>query len=167
VAAIDVDVSEDDLGTFVGTRRDYYLSAWRPLRTCESHVGRFNGAAFFLTGSWLFFRRLYGMAVLVVLFALVEGTLSQVLFQWLGLEGTATIYGWLRAPVYMLLIGLLGNRWYYHHAVRQIRAARSRGAVSEQELAAHGGTDWPAAIVGTLISGLALSIVGEIINRAA
>ncbi len=157
------DVSEEDLATFVGSRREYYLAAWRPIRGGTSYFGKFNGAAFLLTGSWLLYRRLYLITLVIALVALVESIVSEIVLGAAAASLASALYGPLSTLTYMSVIGLFGNRWYYHHAVGQIRALRSTGHSSQQEIAARGGTSWMAVLVGALAV-LLVAFVARVLN---
>jgi hypothetical protein len=155
------DVTETELATFVGQHANYYLRAWRPLRSDEAQRGEFNASAFLLSGGWLLYRRLYRAAAILMATVIVESTVSDALFLRAGLREPPRSYTLLMTLIYTSVIGLFANRWYYHHSVRQITALKAAGMASDQVLARRGGTSWLSVILGLLTFMLLLVLLGE------
>ena len=158
------EVSEEELAAFVGPRAPYYVGAWSDLTKDGSTFGRFNGAAFFLSGGWLLYRRLYGAAAIFLVIVLSESIASEVVFRHWGLESPPRSYDLMMTAIYAGVTGLLGNRWYYKHALRRIRALKASGVTSKPALAQLGGTSWVAPIVGVLAFLLAFILADTLIR---
>jgi hypothetical protein len=53
--------TDEELTAFVGTKADYYLPRWR---ASQQRLGGFNFAAFFVSGFWLPYRKMYRTTLL-------------------------------------------------------------------------------------------------------
>jgi hypothetical protein len=51
--------TEEEIRAFVGPNSGYYLNAWQPALSDQGSVSGFNVAAFFLSGLWLGYRKMY------------------------------------------------------------------------------------------------------------
>ena len=156
------DISEAELVDFVGPRADYYLAAWRPLRSGQVRRGRFNGAAFFLSGIWLLYRRMYMAVTILMVTVIIESLVSDALFARAGLEVAPQSYNQFMTVLYMAVLGAFGNRWYYWHAVRHIRRAQQTDPVSRDVLARKGGISWLGVALGSVAILLVLILLGAI-----
>jgi hypothetical protein len=52
-------VTEEEIQTFLGDDNTYYEKRWLPFRDKMFWWAGFNWAAFFLTGAWLLWKRMY------------------------------------------------------------------------------------------------------------
>ena len=109
----------DELKAFVGKNTDYYLNQW------SDRSYNFNWAAFFLSGFWLAYRKMYWQ-VLVLLGATV--VLSLVL-QALGIT-----QAWIPSLVIGLVCGTYGDRWYHNHALRVVRKFRLKEPRTDERI---------------------------------
>ena len=141
-----MEVTDDALRAYVGARGDYYLQAWQPLRAGEAASAGVNKSAFFAGLAWLFYRKLYRPALIVLLVVFIETGISESLFRWYGYDDPPRAYHLLAIFVYSSVIGIFGNVWYYRLTVRRIEGA-ANGATPEA-LARLGGTSWLAVLGG-------------------
>jgi hypothetical protein len=137
-------ISEDEMRAFVGRRADYYLTQW------SSQTMRANWGAFFFSGVWLLYRKMYLLSAVLFGFVLVESVIEDIIF--IGIlhhkEPPAIL-----EPAVGLAVGIVcssyGSLWYWKHTISKIRKLRSRG-LSDQAyfdaLARRGGTSVAGAI---------------------
>lgn len=155
-----MDLTHDQVRAFVGPEADYYLDRWHRIRDeWGSRALGFNWAAFFLTLSWLLYRRMYrgfwiAIAVWVASFILV--LLAMVLAALYKMPILVTLLGLglgvtsLAVPV---LFGIYGTYWYYLHARRQISQLTAAGQVDPATIGNMGGTNLSAAVVSAVVIG--------------
>lgn len=138
------------LRAFVGPRADYYLAKWSPALQETSRSVGMNWAAFFLSGFWFPYRKMYKLTVILYAFIVVEAIGEHVLFITLG--GQATIPEWPNRLVTLLFAAVCGkyaNRWYLSHAEEKISRLRATGFENEglwRALARRGGTSLGASL---------------------
>jgi hypothetical protein len=148
------DVSEDseskDLRAFVGPNADYYLPKWLPRTPGSRASSGFNWAAFFLSGFWLPYRKMYRLAFILYAIVLVESTLESLVF--VTMLGEPAAPEWVNHVITLLVAavcGKYGNRWYLSHATKAISEVRAEGLESEdlwQRLSRRGGTNLAASL---------------------
>jgi hypothetical protein len=148
-------VSEDpetvDFRVFVGAKADYYLGRWAPLLKGWGGDAGFNWAAFFLSGLWLPYRKMYMISVIFLGIILLESVAEDVLFVGvLGWPETPAMVERLVGLVASLICGTYGNRWYLSHARKRIAEVKVGDWDRESQLrriARRGGT----SVLGSLI----------------
>jgi hypothetical protein len=158
-------ITDAEARAFVGRKADYYCSKWSPalkspaaapdqvavagLLLSQPKTG-FNWAAFFLSGLWLPYRKMYAVTFIFFGVILAESVLEEVLFVGaLGMPEAPAALSRLVGLAAALVCGSYGNRWYLSHAQKVITAVRSRGLPEEEYrrvLAKVGGTSLPAAV---------------------
>jgi hypothetical protein len=145
----------EEVRAFVGgPSADYYLKAWGPALEGRGRAGGFNSAAFFLTGLWLPFRKMYGVALLVYGLLLAEIAVEYAVLRAVrGAEGEAAgVQAGMTCFVTLVLAvvaGAYGNAWYLAHARRVIAEVRAKGLPEERHLKAltrRGGTSLFSAL---------------------
>ena len=148
--AADEGAEEDSLRTFVGSNANYYLGKWK-LLDGAAHARGFNWAAFFLSGLWIGYRKMYTVAAVFFGIIMAETIAEEVLF--VGVLGQPEAPAALTNLVNLVaavVCGSYGNRWYLSHARRAIADVRTEEteepAVSAA-LAKRGGTSVGAALV--------------------
>jgi hypothetical protein len=158
-------ITEQELRAFVGPNSDYYLNKWWPglkghgagydqvaaagLMLAQPKTG-FNWAAFFLTGLWLPYRKMYVPALILFGVILVKSLFAKVYFVGiLGQPGAPYLLSWLVGLIAGIVCGSLGNRWYLSRARKVIAEVRSRGLPEVEhlrEVSRRGGTSVLAAL---------------------
>jgi len=147
------------LAAFVGEKYDsYYRDKWfkdsKPrleINNNGSSIHSFNLAGLLLGTSWLCYRKMYLVALCIVVGI---NTVDLILMYTLGMEAYSSIGQTSFFIAWAVLTGLLGNYFYFSHSVKNIKTAMSNTAdptTVEQELAAKGGTSWVGAIVGGIL----------------
>lgn len=135
---------EKELRAFVGDEAGYYLGVWS-----KGGQVSFNWAAFLFSAPWLFYRKMYGIAVL---FLAVGIALVAVLPELAVTFGLA------------LLCGLFGNRLYCWQARRAVREACFKEPLEENRLkmlARRGGTSVVAVFLFLLVVLLGPLLTGQ------
>ena len=148
------------LAAFVGKKYDdFYRNKWfkdseprLEVNKDGSSIHSFNIAGLLLGTSWLCYRKMYLVALCIVLGI---NTVDLNLIHLLGMEAYSSIGQTSFFVAWAVLTGLLGNYFYFSHSVKNIKKVMSNTAdpaTVEQELAAKGGTSWVGAIVGSILS---------------
>jgi len=165
------DATDAELEAVFGPRAAYYVGQWRGTASRRS-----NWAAFFWSGFWLPYRRLYTVALLF--YAAVVGTtiLTELVFRLLGYSEVPHFVDRLGDLAFALAVGGWGNRWYFGHISKVLAEARAMGLGPDEhlrELARRGGTrPWHAVGFGLLFfiaflaAGLVLA-VGELVMEGS
>ncbi len=158
---------EQQLRAFVGEGAISYLKEWARLRVEGGYRGGFNWAAFFLTGLWLLYRKMYKLAAYFWGIVRAEMIIEDLVFVGILREartprGSSVLVGILTG----LICGAYGNRWYLSHARKTTSDVRAQGleppAVCEA-LPKRGGTSPEAAlgygVLYTAIGGTVLFVL--------
>jgi hypothetical protein len=157
------------LRAFVGPNADYYLAKWSSaLQGTSGSIGM-NWAAFFLSGFWFPYRKMYRLTFILYAFVIVETIGEDVVF--LSLAGQETVPDWFNRVttlVFAAVCGKYGNRWYLSHATRQVNELRGEGLENEalwHALSRRGGTSLAAAFAMFLVLLLMLGLAVTILDR--
>jgi hypothetical protein len=126
---------------------------------------QFNWAAFFLTGAWVAYRKMYWQ-FLVLLGATI---VLSIIVQTLGISLT-----WVASLVVGLVCGTYGDRWYHNHSLRVIRKARLKAPRADERiklLAKRGKKTNPkvliAVIAAIFVAFLIATLVTPTLNNPA
>ncbi len=158
--------SVQELRVFVGRRADYYLGKWREALAGTGTGTGFNLAAFFLSGIWLPYRKMYAIAFLLYGALIVESIAEELVF--VGLLGHLEVPAGidrLGSFVAAAVCGAYGNRWYLSRARREIARLRDEGRHQDEHLqilSRRGGTSLAGAI-GVFTLFIAAMIAGVIV----
>ena len=132
---------KEEFRAFVGPNwADYYYGALRRILTGKGSGASFNWAAFFLTGFWLPYRKMYLATVIFYGIVFLEIILED--------KTTGLLYFVVNLLI-PVICGAYGNRWYLSHARRVIAVVRRRLLERDiflQRLANRGGTSLVSAI---------------------
>jgi hypothetical protein len=143
-------LTEAEIRAFVGKRAHYYLKKWPWSLDYFGRAKGFNWAAFFFSGSWLPYRKMYKTALVFFLIAVAVTVVEEiVVVSGLLSEGAATVFDRVTNLAFPIVCGMFGNSWYLAHAKREIARIRALGHQGEdyyEELARRGGTDFVAAL---------------------
>lgn len=156
---VDPTLTKEEVSAAAGSNAEYYWSRWTPLMQGQNWTS-FNWAAFFLTGFWLAYRKMYNLAT-VFFVILTLGVLADHLHPE-NKETFASSCGWLIA----LVCGAGGNRWYWSHVNGLVNEARAENADEQQRnkrLSKAGGTSLlSAAAFLAAFFGASLAIVTSV-----
>jgi hypothetical protein len=146
-------LTDQEVGAFVGRNVDYYLKKWRSVLEGTGNAGNatgFNWAAFFLSGLWLPYRKMYRAAAIFFGVILLETLLEEIVY--VGFLGKPEVPGALGRFVSLiagLVCGGFANAWYLSHTQEAITELRSQGLPEDaylQALAKRGGTNMAASL---------------------
>jgi Protein of unknown function (DUF2628) len=171
------DLNDQEVAAFVGTKADYYRQKWQPALNGTGNAGNatgFNWAAFFLSGLWLTYRKMYRAASIFFGIILVETLLEDVVY--IGILGKSEAPGALGRFVGLIaamICGGFGNAWYLSHTQKAIPAVRSQGFTGDaylQALAKRGGTNIAASlgflIIFIVIAGVIISLSDMLLKKS-
>ena len=132
------EASEAELRAVFGPRADYYVAQWQGTARRAS-----NWAAFWFSGAWLPFRRLYSAALIFYAAIAVESVLEEVVFRSIGYREVPTAVNRAVSLACAIACGVWGNRWYLARVRRVISETRALALPPEEhlkQLSRRGGT---------------------------
>jgi hypothetical protein len=145
-------LTEQEIRSFVGPKADYYLEKWADSLALkdESYGAGFNWAAFFLSGLWLPYRKMYLVTLIFYGIILAESVLEDLVF--IGIldePEPPPALGRMVGLAIAIVCGWYGNRWYLSHTRAKIAELRGLGEEDEaymQVLAKQGGRSLAASL---------------------
>jgi hypothetical protein len=146
---------------YAGPRRgsvDYYVPRWvEALASQAPHAG-FNWAAALFGSNWCFWRKLYGLALMILVAELLTSVLLVLIFvQGSALDpelATVNAVSWAALVPVRALLGRYANTLYLSKAIQTVglaRLAHHDALEQRQAIAQRGGTSW-------LVLGVALAV---------
>jgi hypothetical protein len=145
-------LSADEIQAFVGKNAPYYLRKWAYALETGRPVRRFNAAAFWLSGLWIPYRKMYRVLLIMfgVLAVQIVGEAAAVYFGLLSFDERAMgLWDRLVGLAISIAIGTRGNDWYLSHTRRTVARIRALGlpeAEYHAELTRQGGKSLLAAL---------------------
>lgn len=152
--------NEQEVRAFIGKEADYYLKKWQPILEGRGCWAGFNWAAFFLTGVWLAYRKMYKATFIYYGTRIVGGIFLGAI---LGEHIESNFLEILVDLVAGIVCGTFGNIWYFFRTQKAIDGIRLPGLQEEvhlQSLSKLGETN-----LGLSIGLCILSIVLEVLNH--
>ena len=142
-----IDASE--IESFVGKNASYYSSKWQRLADQHGFVFSFNIAAAVFGLFWLLYRKLYVAFAWVIVILAIDISVSTYVDE-NELLPPDVVFAWdvIASLLYIVVIGALGNYWYWKKFNREAVAAKTRYADSDNQLRflrEKGGTNPTAA----------------------
>jgi hypothetical protein len=143
-------LTEQEIRAFVGSRADYYFGKWRAALEGSGKGTGFNWAAFFLSGLWLPYRKMYLATGILYGIILLESTLEEVVF--VGILRKSESPPALDRVVGIavaIICGAFGNRWYLSHTRKGVAQLRVQSLPEDsylQALSKRGGTNIAASL---------------------
>ncbi|MDN3454505.1 MULTISPECIES: zinc ribbon domain-containing protein [unclassified Psychrobacter] len=156
----DSETADTLLAAFVGEKYDsFYRDKWfkdseprLDVNNDGSSIHSFNVAGLLLGASWLCYRKMYLVALCIVIGI---NAVDLILMYMLGMETYSSIGQTSFFIAWAVLTGMLGNYFYFSHSVKNIKKIMDNNvdpAMAEQELVEKGGTTWVGAIVGSILT---------------
>ncbi|MEA2561693.1 MAG: hypothetical protein QOH06_3197 [Acidobacteriota bacterium] len=149
-------LTDQEVGAFVGRNVDYYLKKWRSVLEGPGNAGNagnatgFNWAALLLSGLWLPYRKMYRTAAIFYGVVLLETLLEEIVYVgFLGKPEAPGSLGRFFGLIAGMVCGGFANGWYLSHTQEAITELRSQGLPEEaylQALAKRGGTSTAASL---------------------
>jgi Protein of unknown function (DUF2628) len=146
--------TDAELKAVFGLRAEYYIARWHGTATWRP-----NWAAFFCTGSWLVFRRMYAGTAFLYLAVMAEVFVERIVLASLGYTAFQAFADRLRPIGIAIVCGALGNGWYLRHVRRLLTEVRALALPEEEhlrEVARRGRTRPTHVLVAALLFVLAL-----------
>ncbi len=145
------DAERQHLRAFVGPKADYYLEKWAPLQEDPEDRAGFNLPAFFLSGLWLPYRKMYRAAAMFFTIILGESMVEEILFmRFFGHAEPPAGLGFIVGLAAAVVCGTYGNRWYLSHArkvIANVHAQDLEKQMIPQVLSKRGGTSFAATLM--------------------
>lgn len=148
---------------------DGYLNRFRLL---EQGKRKMNWSAFFLTSTWLVYRRMWELGLGLCVFSMAGLFLSRLLLVFIITTFTTTYsqqiallliaaVGYITVGIICcIIVGLNGDKWYWEHIKKIIDEYYSREHVDGEEVLADlGGTRFRNVIFISILSNIALGLI--------
>lgn len=142
----------DERATYIQKNVDKYLSKFDKMNAKDSNTS-WNWCAFLFTFSWIVYRKMYKLAVVVMLimFAVEFAVGSLSIFVDGGKSADLLIN--VVSIGFSIAIGILGNGWYQAKVNKLVEEGAELPAEEKQQHYKKGGTNILAVIILALISG--------------
>ncbi len=157
-------IERSKIEPFVVKNTDYYLDTWRSIEQGNALWLNFNWAAFFASGFWMLYRKLYPQVGILILVLIADIGIFTYLEE-AGIESSGLVAFWNRvSPIlYGSVIGLYGNYWYLRRFQRFDEMARNQSpdpSIQESYLRTKGGTNaigvWSVILLIAALNGAVL-----------
>jgi hypothetical protein len=138
-----------EIRAFVGPRADSYLKKWHGALAGDGRGTGFNWAAFFLSGLWIPYRKMYLVALVFYGIVIAESIAEEVIFVGILGRETPAVVDRLSGLIAAIVCGAFGNRWYLSRVRKEISSLKTQGMPEEailETLARRGGTSLVASI---------------------
>ncbi|MDO8289084.1 MAG: DUF2628 domain-containing protein [Parvibaculum sp.] len=157
-------ITDPNTKLFVSKNFETYRSKWTSMFNRSQSMQKlattrsWNWSAFLLTSSWLFYRKMYGAAIGVSV-AMLAGAIVELVWD------ISTTGGAIGLSV---VLGMLGNAFYFQHVNKTLEKYRNAGSPEALSDAIHslGGTSWPIAILGTLGTVVVFFVVFMVLDQS-
>ncbi|MCR2823634.1 DUF2628 domain-containing protein [Lederbergia panacisoli] len=138
------ETDKKELKYYVGEKSDLYFRRW------ETELGEvsktsWNFSAFFLTVFWAAYRKMYGLAIgILIAFFIIDIIASST-----GMNDV--LYVLIVWGTVGLFLGLFGNYLYYKHAKKKIRKLNRNSQNFWDEIDRVGGTSFKGVLIGIVL----------------
>lgn len=121
------DWDNDDMINFIQKNNEYYIPKFKNMQDLEKSTS-WNWASFFLTSNWLFYRKMYGYGVGLII--------ANIIFAFIP------FIGWILNIGTGVACGLYGNSLYLKHIQKQLDSVKDlREDVKHRAIMTKGGTN--------------------------
>jgi hypothetical protein len=144
-----MELTDVEARAVIGPRHEYYVGQWR-----REGPRKFNRAAFWFSGAWLPFRRMYWATIAFYIAIPALDSAVNILLgepvnpqQFVARGAACTV-------IAGAVCGFWGNRWYQAHVMRVVSMVRARNLPQEEHLRrlrAVGGTRLTHAVGAILL----------------
>lgn len=143
----------DERAEYIQKNIGTYLRKFNKIDSGDK-ASSWNWCAFLFTVDWLVYRKMYKLAVIVLVATVVIDLVAQlVFFSVISNELAASLLSNFVTIAYCVFIGIMGDRWY---KTRIDKFVEERAGIPDEEKQQHykkGGTNIVAVIVMVLIAG--------------
>lgn len=131
------DWENDDMINFIQKNTEYYIPKFKEMQEFEKSTS-WNWASFFLTSNWLFYRKMYGYGVGLIL--------ANIIFAFIPFLGFILNIGTCVA------CGLYGNSLYLKHIQKQLGSVEGlKEDIKHRVLLSKGGTNLALPVILTFL----------------
>ncbi|MGL5347530.1 MAG: zinc-ribbon domain-containing protein [Peptostreptococcaceae bacterium] len=125
--SIKADWDNDDMINFIQKNTEFYIPKFKDMQEFDKNTS-WNWGAFFFTSNWMFYRKMYGYGVGLILANIVLAFIPFV--------------GWLLNLATYAVCGLYGNTLYLKHIQKQLQSVDGlREDVRHRSILSKGGTN--------------------------
>ncbi len=157
-------VADDDLSAFVGIRYDEYRRKWR-------QGSQWNWPAALLDIYWLLYRKMYAYCVIFILAVICWVGLLATMFKDVRPAGPTIAIAVALCLIPKLVLAMIGNKLYLHHAKEKIAGIRNLPFAGEQDeddrpedrIAEAGGTTWAVPLTAFVAPMIIMGLIGLIV----
>ncbi|MGV3487102.1 MAG: DUF2628 domain-containing protein [Tuberibacillus sp.] len=151
--------SHSKIKEYIGTNADYYIKKWNRTPTPGRAVS-WNWAAFFLTGYWLSYRKMY--LYTLIWFLITYGCSLPIFFIGFDHLGWSILFDCIAFGISFAL-GMFGNAIYYQHAQKKLQKWEQDTTLqSKTTLSKMGGTGWLGTVL-LIIAHLLIVVISTIL----
>ncbi|GIM32344.1 zinc-ribbon domain-containing protein [Paraclostridium bifermentans] len=143
--SLKADWENDDMINFIQKNTEYYIPKFKEMQDLEKSTS-WNWASFFLTSNWLFYRKMYGYGVGLII--------ANIIFAFIP------FLGWFLNIGTYIVCGLYGNSLYLKHVQKQLSSVDGlKEDIKHRVLLSKGGTNLVLPIVLTFLVPILLFIL--------
>ncbi|MBQ3611177.1 MAG: DUF2628 domain-containing protein [Firmicutes bacterium] len=142
----------DERAAYIQKNVDKYLRKFDKMNAAGSGAS-WNWCAFLFTFSWMVYRKMYGLAVIVMLAMFAIEFSAGMLSIYADGGTSANLLINVIDIVICIVIGVLGNGWYQTKVNKLVKEGAELPAEEKQQHYKKGGTNVLAVIILALISG--------------
>ncbi len=148
-------IERSRIEAFVVKKTDYYSDKWQSIGYGTTPRVSFNWAAFFASGLWMLYRKLYPqVGILILVLIAASGIFTYLEVAGIELSGLVAFWDLVFPILVTSVIGFYGNYWYLQRFHRFDEMARNQSpdpSIQESYLRTKGGTNaigvWAAILV--------------------
>ncbi|WP_250673890.1 DUF2628 domain-containing protein [Paraclostridium ghonii] len=134
---LNADWENDDMVNFIQKNTEYYIPKFKEMQEFEKSTS-WNWASFFLTSNWLFYRKMYGYGVGLII--------ANIIFAFIPFLGFLLNIGTCVA------CGLYGNSLYLKHIQKQLGSVEGlKEDIKHRVLLSKGGTNLALPVILTFL----------------
>ena len=142
---INLDVDKSDLQKFVLKNSEYYMSKFEEIKITGNKIS-WNWSAFFLTGYWMLYRKMYIETLIMVLATMLLGSIPVI-----GVLVPIGVY---------IGLGMYGNTLYLNHVNKKmLEISRFDSSMKDSLIVKKGGTNLALPLILLIIFVLVLLLL--------
>ncbi len=157
-------IERSRIEAFVVKKTDYYNDKWQSIGYGTTPRVSFNWAAFFASGLWMLYRKLYPQLGILILVMIADiGIFTYLEEAGIISSGLVAVWDRVSPALYGWVIGSYGNYWYMRRFQRFDEMARNQSpdpSIQESYLRTKGGTNaigvWAVILLIAALFGVVL-----------
>ena len=137
-----LDIDKNDLEKFILKNTDYYISKFEEIKITGNKIS-WNWSAFFLTGYWMLYRKMYIETLIMTLATMLLGSIP--------------VIGFLVPISVYIGLGMYGNTLYFNHVNKKmLEISRFDSSMKDSLIVKKGGTNLALPLILLIIFVLVL-----------